>query len=158
MKELLPAYLDSNLQIEDLLTGVSFASGGNGYDPLTAKLVVTSSSPVVSSLKFLIQPHALLICFRFLNYQSVLSLSDQLDLFRDYLTKIKSAVGEERMRTIVSKSLYIVCTGSDDIANTYFGTPFRKPQYDINSYTDLMVSSASSFYQVRAKDCKQQYK
>jgi len=40
VKKLLPAYLDPNLQLQDLLTGVSFASGGAGYDPLTAELVV----------------------------------------------------------------------------------------------------------------------
>uniref|UniRef100_A0A2N9J3F8 SGNH hydrolase-type esterase domain-containing protein n=1 Tax=Fagus sylvatica TaxID=28930 RepID=A0A2N9J3F8_FAGSY len=39
VKKILPAYLDPNLQLQDLLTGVSFASGGAGYDPLTAKIV-----------------------------------------------------------------------------------------------------------------------
>jgi hypothetical protein len=42
VKKLLPAYLDPNLQIEDLLTGVSFASGGAGYDPLTSQLAVNN--------------------------------------------------------------------------------------------------------------------
>ena len=40
IKELLPAYLDPNLQPQDLITGVCFASGGSGYDPLTPKLAV----------------------------------------------------------------------------------------------------------------------
>lgn len=40
IKELLPAYRTPNLQPQDLKTGVCFASGGAGYDPLTAKLVV----------------------------------------------------------------------------------------------------------------------
>lgn len=78
----------------------------------------------------------------------MLSLSDQLKLFREYLSKIKSAVGEGAVETILSKSIVIVCTGSDDIANTYFSTPFRRPQYDINSYTDLLLSSATAFYKV----------
>lgn len=43
IKELLPAYLDPNLQPEDLLTGVNFASGGAGYDPLTATVEVNTS-------------------------------------------------------------------------------------------------------------------
>lgn len=38
IKEFLPAYLDPNLQPNDLLTGVSFASGASGYDPLTPKI------------------------------------------------------------------------------------------------------------------------
>lgn len=40
IKELLPAYLDPTLQAEDLITGVNFASGGAGYDPLTSELAV----------------------------------------------------------------------------------------------------------------------
>ncbi|KAL8215506.1 hypothetical protein R6Q57_022343 [Mikania cordata] len=38
VKEYLPAYLDPLIKDNDLLTGVSFASGGTGYDPLTSKL------------------------------------------------------------------------------------------------------------------------
>ncbi|CAI0392816.1 unnamed protein product [Linum tenue] len=37
LKELVPAYLDPTLTLQDLATGVSFASGGSGYDPLTAR-------------------------------------------------------------------------------------------------------------------------
>lgn len=40
IKELVPAYLDPSLQIKDLSTGVSFASGATGYDPQTSKLVI----------------------------------------------------------------------------------------------------------------------
>lgn len=40
IKEFVPAYLDTNLQAKDLATGVSFASGGAGFDPQTASLVV----------------------------------------------------------------------------------------------------------------------
>ncbi|CAN4077027.1 unnamed protein product [Withania somnifera] len=36
VKEVMPAYLDHDLRSEDLKTGVSFASGGCGYDPQTA--------------------------------------------------------------------------------------------------------------------------
>ncbi|KAI4329720.1 hypothetical protein MLD38_028073, partial [Melastoma candidum] len=117
IKEYVPAYLDASLQLHDLLTGVSFASGASGYDPLTPQIA------------------------------SVLSLSDQLELFKDYVTKIRSSVGIARAATIISDSLYLVCTGSDDIANTYFTTPFRRFHYGIPSYTDLMINSASTFFQ-----------
>ncbi|WJX94143.1 hypothetical protein P8452_75591 [Trifolium repens] len=117
VKEVLPAYLDPNIQLQDLLTGVSFASGGAGYDPLTAKIMF------------------------------VKSLSDQLDMFKEYKKKVEEAVGGKKREEIVSKSIYIVCIGSDDIANTYAQTPFRRIQYDIPSYTDFLVSEASKFLQ-----------
>ncbi|KAJ1408774.1 SGNH hydrolase superfamily [Sesbania bispinosa] len=97
VKKLLPAYLDPNLQLQDLLTGISFASG------------------------------------------------DQLDMFRKYKRKIRKAVGKIRTAIIISKSIYLVCMGSDDIANTYSQTPIRRAYYDIPSYTDMMASHASNF-------------
>ncbi|KAK4481407.1 hypothetical protein RD792_012297 [Penstemon davidsonii] len=38
IKALVPAYFNPALQAQDLLTGVNFASGGAGYDPLTSDL------------------------------------------------------------------------------------------------------------------------
>ncbi|KAK8692595.1 hypothetical protein V6N13_076052 [Hibiscus sabdariffa] len=40
IKEYLPPYLDPNLSIEEMMTGVSFASAGTGLDPLTAQISV----------------------------------------------------------------------------------------------------------------------
>ncbi|WMV41169.1 hypothetical protein MTR67_034554 [Solanum verrucosum] len=38
IKEVMPAYLDPHLRVEDLKTGVSFASGGCGFDPQTSSI------------------------------------------------------------------------------------------------------------------------
>ena len=69
-------------------------------------------------------------------------------MFREYKRRLKAAVGEKRFEMIVSQSVYIVCSGANDIANTYFLGPFRRPHYSIQAYTDLMAESASSFLQV----------
>ncbi|KAJ7966898.1 GDSL esterase/lipase [Quillaja saponaria] len=115
VKELLPAYLDPRLQPSDLITGVCFASGGSGFDPATPKTV------------------------------SVLSLSDQLELFKEYIGKLKRIVGEERTKFILANSIYLVVSGSDDIANTYFTLRFRQLQYDVPAYTNLMATKGSEF-------------
>ncbi|XP_059302392.1 GDSL esterase/lipase EXL3-like [Lycium ferocissimum] len=117
IKGLVPAYLDQNLRDEDLKTGVSFASGGCGYDPLTA-----------SSM-------------------SVPQLLDQLTLFQEYIEKLKGLVGEEEATYILSNSFYMVVAGSDDFLNSYYVTGFRRNQYHINSYTDRIVAWASDFVQ-----------
>ncbi|KAL5703555.1 GDSL esterase/lipase exl3 [Ranunculus cassubicifolius] len=116
IKDIVPAYLDPNLKDSDLPTGVSFASGGSGYDPLTPKIV------------------------------TVLGFSDQLNLFKEYIGKLKSYVGEARAADIIKDSLYIVVAGSDDLANTYF-TLNARWKYDLNAYTDLMAREAASFVQ-----------
>ncbi|KAL9312572.1 hypothetical protein ACSQ67_018024 [Phaseolus vulgaris] len=115
IKDLLPAYFDPNLQPNDLLTGVCFASGGSGYDPLTSKMA------------------------------TAISLSGQIDMFREYIRKLEELVGEDRTKFILANSIVLVVEGSNDISNTYFLSHAREVQYDIPTYTDLMVSSAASF-------------
>lgn len=119
IKEYLPAYLGTNLSPEDLLTGVSFASGGNGYDPLTSAL-----APAIS-------------------------LDDQFELFKEYRQKLNSIAGEQKATEIISKSIFFICTGNDDIANNYYGptAPFRRLQYDISTYVDFLVNLATTFVQ-----------
>ncbi|KAF8676731.1 hypothetical protein HU200_046846 [Digitaria exilis] len=91
LKELLPPYLSSEpLEKHDLVTGVSFASGGTGFDPLTPKLA------------------------------SVISLPDQLSMFHEYLGKVRAAAGEAKAAEILSQGVFAICAGSDDVANTYF--------------------------------------
>ncbi|KAG2548882.1 hypothetical protein PVAP13_9KG204700 [Panicum virgatum] len=114
IKEYLPAYLGTELSDFDLLTGVSFASGGCGFDPLTAELV------------------------------SVLTMDNQLDLFKEYKGKLERVAGARRAAEIVATSVYMVVTGTDDLANTYFTTPFRR-DYDLEPYIEFVVGCASDF-------------
>ncbi|TVU44247.1 hypothetical protein EJB05_03683 [Eragrostis curvula] len=114
VKQLIPAYLGVEHTPEDLLTGVSFASGATGFDPLT---------PVVVS---------------------VISLEQQLAYFDEYRAKLVSIAGEEETARIIDGALFVVCAGTDDVANTYFTTPFRSVEYDIPSYVELLVSGAEA--------------
>ncbi|KAL2895402.1 GDSL esterase/lipase EXL3 [Bienertia sinuspersici] len=117
IKQYLPAYLEPNLSPEELLTGVTFASGASGLDPLTSKVA------------------------------SVISLTEQLEYFKEGIEKMKQFAGLEKTNFILANSVYLVVAGSDDISNTYYGSPFRRLHYDIDSYTNLMIDEASSFIQ-----------
>ncbi|KAF5753059.1 GDSL esterase/lipase EXL3-like [Tripterygium wilfordii] len=116
IKKTIPSYLQPNLQLQDLLTGVSFASAGSGYDPFTSRLV------------------------------HVLSPDDQINMFKEYIERVKAGVGEQRLATLLSKSLFISVFASNDLANS-FSNPFRRLQYDGDRYSDLMVNCARDFYQ-----------
>lgn len=80
--------------------------------------------------------------------QLVIPMSEQLQLLKEYIEKLKKHVGEERACSIIRNSLFMVAAGSDDIANTYYHTPARFWKYDIYAYTDLMLTEASAFVQV----------
>nr|CAB3467657.1 unnamed protein product [Digitaria exilis] len=115
VKELLPPYLSDNLQQNDLLTGVAFASGGSGYDPLTSTLSTARSS------------------------------AEQLELFHDYKEKLATLVGEEEMTRVISHAVFFTIMGANDIVNNYFAVPLRRHEYDLDSYMDFLVSSAINF-------------
>lgn len=70
IKELSPAYLDVNLKPEDLLTGVNFASGAAGYDPLTSELSVKIFKFQISILEIRNNSNFYEICRLFYHYQS----------------------------------------------------------------------------------------
>ncbi|KAL6184560.1 hypothetical protein ACLB2K_045961 [Fragaria x ananassa] len=112
IKHVLPAYLDPKLRSEYLPTGVCFASGSSGYDPLTASTV------------------------------GVLTLSDQLELFKDYRVKLIGLVGESIAKTIIANSLFLVSSGNNDIIITY---PLLARKDEFHSYAALLVSFASTF-------------
>ncbi|PHU21007.1 GDSL esterase/lipase EXL1 [Capsicum chinense] len=95
LKELVPAYLDTNVNSEDFKTGVSFASGGCGFDPLTSSLA------------------------------AAIPLSGQVNQFKEYIGKLEELVGEEEAKYIINNSLFLVVAGSDDLANTYFTAGIR---------------------------------
>ncbi|KAK7360226.1 hypothetical protein VNO77_02208 [Canavalia gladiata] len=117
LKDTLPPYLDPNLKIEDLLTGVSFASAGSGYDPLTIRISLA------------------------------LSIKDQLNLFKEYIEKLKVAVGEEKTNSIIAQSIFMISMGNNDIGVTYFLTPFRRNKLDIEEYSNMLVNMSSNFLQ-----------
>ncbi|CAL5073065.1 unnamed protein product [Urochloa decumbens] len=115
LKELVPAYLGTDLTDDDLRTGVSFASGGSGYDPLTSTLV------------------------------AVLPMQEQLNMFAEYKERLAGIVGEEAAAGTVADSLFVVCAGTDDIANNCYLAPIRPLQYDISAYVDFLVQQACHF-------------
>ncbi|KAI3776499.1 hypothetical protein L1987_46284 [Smallanthus sonchifolius] len=117
VKEYLPAYLDPLIKDNDLLTGVSFASGGTGYDPLTSKLA------------------------------GVIPLSLQLEMFKQYILKIKAKAGEEAAKNIITNSVFFVSANSNDFLTNYYVFPIRRLQYDVPGYGNKLVKLAVDFIQ-----------
>ncbi|GAB4847563.1 hypothetical protein Ancab_026624 [Ancistrocladus abbreviatus] len=118
MKEFMPAYLDLTLRNDDFFARVNFASGHSSYDVVTA----TSNEDLALSL-----------------------MGNQFEMFKGYAKRLETAVGEERTRSIISKSLYFIATGSNDIFVNYYSSTVRSKQYTIDSYMDLLITFGSGF-------------
>lgn len=112
IKETVPAYHDPNLQSKDLATGVCLASGGSGLDPLTSS--ITSAIPI----------------------------SGQLKNFKEYIGKLKGVVGEEGANKVISKSLFLLSAGNNDLGINY--SVLRVKKYAISTYTSMLVSWTST--------------
>ena len=90
LKDAVPPFLDPGLVDTDLLTGVSFASGGSGYDDLTT--VTTGAMP----------------------------MSKQVDNFRTYKERISKIIGETEAKDLIEKALVIIFAGTNDFTLNYY--------------------------------------
>ncbi|KAK2972889.1 hypothetical protein RJ640_030006 [Escallonia rubra] len=117
VKDYVPPYLDPTLSIEELMTGVSFASAGSGFDPLT---------PSISN---------------------VISLSKQLDYFKDYQARLTAAIGKKRTKKLIRNALFLVSAGTNDFVINYFTIPIRRRSYTLPSYMDFLLKQSQQFMQ-----------
>ncbi|CAA2954887.1 GDSL esterase lipase At5g45960-like [Olea europaea subsp. europaea] len=117
LKDYVPPYLDPNLSTHELLTGVSFASAGSGFDPLT---------PTISN---------------------VISLSKQLEYLKEYKAKLKETIGKEKMEELINNALFIVSAGTNDFVVNYFTIPIRRRSYTIPTYMDFVLQQSQQFMQ-----------
>ncbi|KAI3741683.1 hypothetical protein L1987_59357 [Smallanthus sonchifolius] len=119
VKKNLPPYLDPSLTIEDLMTGVSFASAGAGFDPLTSQISMA------------------------------LTQSQQLDLFKEYKAKLEVAIGKERTDDLVRRAGYLVSSGTNDFTFNYYGPlqVRRKAYPTISEYQQFQWQLVEQFLQ-----------
>lgn len=112
----MPPFLDPGLADNDLLTGVSFASGGSGYDDLTT--VTTGAIP----------------------------MSKQADYFRTYKERISKIIGETEAKDLIEKALVIIFAGTNDFTLNYYDLPtIRRLQYNITGYQDFVLEKLKDF-------------
>ncbi|XP_057497710.1 GDSL esterase/lipase At5g45960-like isoform X1 [Actinidia eriantha] len=117
IKEYVPPYMDPTLRFEELMTGVSFASAGSGFDPLTPKM------------------------------SNVISLSRQLECFQEYRKRMEVLIGKEKTVNLIKKSVYLVSAGTNDFVVNYFNMPIRSKFYRLPDYMDFLMHNVQQFLQ-----------
>ncbi|CAJ2675790.1 unnamed protein product [Trifolium pratense] len=124
VKDTLPAFLNPALTAQDLPTGVCFASGGSGWDDLTANV-----------------------------QGGVLTMGTQLRYFEQYITKLRAVVGTEKAADIISKALFIISAGNNDVAFAHSFT--IRHLLPFNVYGGQLVGASQNFlkslYQLGAR-------
>lgn len=115
----MPAYLDPRLTDCDLLTGVSFGSGGSGLDNRTLALT------------------------------RAMGLETQFELFEEALRRIRKIVGEEKTNDIVQNALFVISTGTNDMLYNAYLIPIRFIGYgSVSAYQDFLLQNLQAFIQV----------
>ncbi|KAF7119689.1 hypothetical protein RHSIM_Rhsim13G0182400 [Rhododendron simsii] len=117
IKEYVPPYLDPTLSIEELITGVSFASAASGFDPLTPQL------------------------------SNVISLPKQLEYFKEYQKRVELVIGRQKTKNLVKNALYIVSAGTNDFVVNYFTVPIRRKRYSLPEYMEFLLQHVQQFMQ-----------
>ncbi|KAL6839714.1 hypothetical protein ACP4OV_030402 [Aristida adscensionis] len=109
-----PSYLGNNDTIEQLATGVCFASGGTGLDDLTAELLLA------------------------------IPIGQQLEYFKEYKEKLKLSKGESVANEIIAQALYIFSIGNNDVGVNYFLLPVRRAQFTPTEYVTYLIGIADA--------------
>ncbi|GLJ11565.1 hypothetical protein SUGI_0171290 [Cryptomeria japonica] len=115
LKDRLPPFLDPLLDLQDLLTGVSFASAGTGYDNLTAEAI------------------------------SVIPLWKQMEYFKEYKSTLTEMVGEVNSSFLIGEAIFLISAGTNDFLGNYNQFPLRRQQFNIEEYEDFLVEICSNF-------------
>ncbi|XP_010111929.2 GDSL esterase/lipase At5g45960, partial [Morus notabilis] len=117
LKEYVPPYLDPTLTTKELMTGVSFASAGTGYDPLTSQL-----SNVIPVLK-------------------------QLEYFKEYKKRIELEIGKQQTEDHIKKAIFLISAGTNDFVVNYFTLPMRRKIFTVPSYEQFVIQHLKHFLQ-----------
>ncbi|KAK7300865.1 hypothetical protein RJT34_11716 [Clitoria ternatea] len=125
IKDVVPPYLDPSLSDEDLLTGVSFASGGSGLDEMTA-----------ASL-------------------NVLSMSKQIEYFKVYIIRLKHIAGENKTKEILANAFVMFSAGVNDFLFNFYDFHLKSPFLSIEQYQDgLLVKLEISIKEIYDLGCR----
>lgn len=110
-----PAYLSPQASGSNLLIGANFASAASGYDDRTAIL-----------------NHAI-------------PLSQQLQYYKDYKTKLAQVAGNQKATSIINGALYLLSAGSSDFLQNYYVNPLLNKVYTPDQYGSYLVNVFTSF-------------
>ncbi|KAG2609409.1 hypothetical protein PVAP13_4KG036700 [Panicum virgatum] len=110
-----PPYLSPQASGKNLLVGANFASAASSYHDDTAAM-----------------------------YDAI-TLTQQLEYYKEYQSKLAAVAGRAAARSILSGALYVVSTGTGDFLQNYYHNASLSRRYDVARYCGLLIGIFSDF-------------
>lgn len=88
--------------------------------------------------------------------QDAITLTQQLEYYKDYQSKLAAVAGRAKARAILADALYVVSTGTGDFLQNYYHNASLSRRYSVDQYCDLLVGIFSGFanvYPDRSDSC-----
>lgn len=80
--------------------------------------------------------------------QHAIPLSQQLQYYREYQSKLAQVAGSQKASSIISEALYVLSAGSSDFVQNYYVNPWLYKVYSPDEFASFLVSIFSSFVKV----------
>ncbi|TYH60159.1 hypothetical protein E1A91_D08G266000v1 [Gossypium mustelinum] len=112
-----PAYMSDKANGEMLLIGANFASAASGYYNATAILYNT------------------------------ISLSQQLENYREYKNKLVDITGKSNASSRISRGIHLISAGSSDFLQNYYINPLLFATNTPDTFSDILLNSYDHFIQ-----------
>lgn len=80
--------------------------------------------------------------------QDALSLTQQLEYFKEYQNKVTEFAGKTNASSIISGAIYLVSVGSNDFVQNYYINPLLYKKYTVHQFANILITSYINFIEV----------
>jgi hypothetical protein len=77
--------------------------------------------------------------FTWTNTQHAIPLSQQLEYFKEYQSKLAAVAGAGQAHSIITGALYIISAGASDFVQNYYINPFLYKTQTADQFSDRLV-------------------
>lgn len=75
----------------------------------------------------------------------VIPLLRQVELFKNYMLKLKGIVGEEETKKIIGEALVLISAGANDFLFDFFDLPTRRLEFNAVGYQNFLLQRIQEF-------------
>ena len=77
--------------------------------------------------------------------QSVIPFWKELEYYKEYQSKLRGYLGDDKANQHLSESLHLISIGTNDFLENYYIFPTRSSEYSVDEYQNFLIGIASNF-------------